>query len=104
MIQTPADTEGAPGPLTIRPVAAADLDAWKVLWDGYNAFYGRSGPTALPPATTLMTWARFFDANEPMHAMVAQVGGELVGLVHYLFHRSTIEIGHACYLHDLYTA
>ena len=28
------------------------------MWDGYNAFYGRSGPTALSPEITAMTWAR----------------------------------------------
>ena len=29
--------------LQIRPLAPDDLAAWSVLWDGYNAFYGRSG-------------------------------------------------------------
>ncbi len=33
--------------LTIRPVALADYDQWLPLWKGYNAFYGRSGVTAL---------------------------------------------------------
>jgi GNAT superfamily N-acetyltransferase len=91
-------------PFVIRPVSADDFDAWKVLWDGYNAFYGRSGPTALPAETTATTWRRFFDGNEPMHAMVAEASGQLLGLVHYLFHRSTIDINPACYLQDLFTA
>ena len=34
--------------IVVRPVAQADFDRWKPLWDGYNAFYGREGPTALP--------------------------------------------------------
>jgi GNAT superfamily N-acetyltransferase len=38
-----------------------------------------------------------------MHAMVAESDGELVGLVHYLFHRSTISISPTCYLQDLFT-
>jgi len=50
-----------------------------------------------------MTWARFFDAYEPVHAMVAEEEGQLVGLVHYLFHRSTISIAPNCYLQDLFT-
>ena len=34
--------------LTVRPVARQDYAAWLPLWDGYNKFYGRFGPTALP--------------------------------------------------------
>lgn len=73
------------------------------LWDGYNAFYGRSGPTGLAPEITAMTWARFFDAYEPVHALVAEEDGRLVSLVHYIFHRSTIALGPNCYLQDLFT-
>jgi GNAT superfamily N-acetyltransferase len=89
--------------LTVRPVARADYDAWLPLWDGYNKFYGRSGPTALPVEITRMTWARFFDAYEPVHALVAESEGKLVGLVHYLLHRSTTLIEPNCYLQDLFT-
>jgi GNAT superfamily N-acetyltransferase len=73
------------------------------LWDGYNAFYGRHGATALPPEVTQMTWSRFFDAYEPVHALVALDGERIVGLAHYLFHRSTIQIAPTCYLQDLFT-
>jgi GNAT superfamily N-acetyltransferase len=89
--------------LTIRPVEREDYDGWKVLWDGYNAFYGRAGQTALPVEITQMTWSRFFDAYEPVQALVAEEAGRLVGLVHYLFHRSTIMITPTCYLQDLFT-
>jgi GNAT superfamily N-acetyltransferase len=87
----------------IRPVARKDFDQWLPLWEGYNAFYGRSGATALPPEITQMTWTRFFDAYEPMHALVAESEGQLVGLTHYLFHRSTTAIEPSCYLQDLFT-
>ena len=50
-----------------------------------------------------MTWARFFDAYEPVHGLVAQSDGRLVGLTHYLFHRSTTAIEPLCYLQDLFT-
>ncbi|NUA29684.1 GNAT family N-acetyltransferase [Cupriavidus basilensis] len=91
-------------PILIRPAEPRDFEAWKVLWDGYNAFYGRKAETALPIEITRMTWSRFFDAYEPMHALVAERSGELLGLVHYLFHRSTIQIGPSCYLQDLFTS
>ena len=88
---------------SIRPVAPRDLAAWRPLWDGYNAFYGRQGDTALPEAVTASTWSRFFDPAEPVHALVAAAGGRLLGLTHYLFHRSTTLIGPKCYLQDLFT-
>lgn len=91
------------GNLTIRPIARHDYEQWLPLWDGYNAFYERSGPTALDPEITRTTWQRFFDAYEPVHALVAESDGRLLGLVHYLFHRSTTAIQPNCYLQDLFT-
>ena len=87
----------------IRPIRRTDYEAWRPLWDGYNAFYGRSGSTALPEPITQKTWARFFDAAEPVHALVAEREGRVVGLVHYLYHRSTTRLQDICYLQDLFT-
>ena len=89
--------------LFVRPVTVHDFERWLPLWDGYNEFYGRSGPTALDRAITDATWARFFDPSEPMHALVAESSGKLLGLVHFLFHRSTTQIALTCYLEDLFT-
>jgi GNAT superfamily N-acetyltransferase len=89
--------------LLIRPIAAEDAAQWRPLWDGYNAFYGRSGATALPEVITANTWARFFDSTEPVHANVALVGNRIVGFVHYLYHRSTTRLNDVCYLQDLFT-
>ena len=89
--------------ILIRAVQREDFANWKPLWDGYNAFYGRKEETALPEATTSLTWSRFFDAYEPMHALVAEQSGKLLGLVHFLYHRSTISIEPLCYLQDLFT-
>jgi GNAT superfamily N-acetyltransferase len=90
--------------VAVRAVRRADFPEWQRLWDGYNAFYGRVGDTALATDITLMTWARFFDAYEPMHALVAEVADRIVGLTHFLYHRSTIQIPPTCYLADLFTA
>src|ERR1700741_4272923 len=90
--------------LPIRPLRPVDRAAWQPLWDGYNAFYGRAGETALPAEITEATWARFFDEAEPVHAFVAtDENGRLLGLVHYLYHRSTTRIELTCYLQDLFT-
>lgn len=87
----------------IRPVRRDDFAAWLPLWDGYNAFYKRSGPTALPAEITRTTWERFLDPNEPIHALVAEADGRLLGLTHFIFHRSTNSITDTCYLQDLFT-
>ncbi|GAA3529278.1 GNAT family N-acetyltransferase [Aeromicrobium panaciterrae] len=89
--------------MIVRPVVAADLDAWRPLWDGYNAFYELGGDTVPPDEVTAVTWQRFLDPAEPMFALVAEDDGRLIGLVHYLFHRSTTSIEPVCYLRDLFT-
>jgi GNAT superfamily N-acetyltransferase len=87
----------------IRTVEPDDFAKWRLLWDSYNAFYGRKDETALPESITARTWARFFDAYEPVHALVADQKDQLLGLVHYIFHRSTIAPTTNCYLQDLFT-
>jgi GNAT superfamily N-acetyltransferase len=89
--------------VTTRPIQQTDYAAWKPLWDGYNAFYGRAGETALAQEITDVTWQRFLDANQPVHALVAEHEGRVVGLAHYLYHHSTIRPALSCYLSDLFT-
>ncbi len=92
-----------PHQISIRQIRQQDYDQWRLLWDGYNAFYGRSGDTALSEQITATTWARFLHPDEPVHAAVALIDGRVVGLVHYLFHRSTTRLNDVCYLQDLFT-
>jgi len=86
--------------LTIRPLDPADRPAWEALWRSYQIFY----KTDLPDVVTETTWTRFFAPDEPVHALVAEADGVLLGLVHYLFHRNTWMVEPVCYLQDLFTA
>lgn len=86
--------------ITLRNALATDHDAWLVLWRGYQAFY----ETDLPADTSATTWQRLLDPTEPMHAVLAERAGRVVGLVHFIEHRSTWSVGNAIYLQDLYTA
>ncbi len=85
--------------IEVRPLGAGDRAAWEPLWAGYLAFYGAS----LAPETTDTTWGRLMEAAEPMHVIGAFADGTLVGIVHYIFHRSTWTVGNYCYLQDLFT-
>jgi GNAT superfamily N-acetyltransferase len=87
----------------VRLIRRDDYPQWRPLWDGYNAFYGRSGPTALDERVTVQTWERFFDAAESVNALVAELDGRIVGIAHFVFHRSTSRLADVCYLQDLFT-
>jgi GNAT superfamily N-acetyltransferase len=84
----------------IRPLVQGDRPAWEPLWAGYLAFYGAS----LAPEVTDTTWARLMDPDEPMHALGCFDGESLIGIVHYIFHRSTWTNGTYCYPQALFTA
>lgn len=86
--------------MIVRDVRPEDRPQWEVLWQGYLTFYKAS----IPPAAMEATWARFFDPAEPVHALVAEEAGRLLGLVHVIFHRSTWMEAPVCYLQDLFTA
>jgi GNAT superfamily N-acetyltransferase len=89
--------------MIIRKVATTDFDQWLPLWEGY-AFYRRVGLAAIPDEVTRTTWARFFDSYEPVHALIAEREGRLLGLAHYIFHRHTAMREPICYLQDLSTS
>jgi GNAT superfamily N-acetyltransferase len=88
----------------VRRIERDDYAGWRPLWDGYNHFYGRHGPIALPERITEATWERLFSREEPVHALVAEHDGRLIGIAHFLFHRSTTRLTDVCYLQDLFTA
>ncbi len=86
--------------IEVRPLGLQERDEWEPLWQGYLTFYN----TGLSSAVTDTTWARLHDPAEPMHGLGAYLDQRLIGIVHYLYHRSTWTIGPYCYLQDLFTA
>lgn len=83
----------------VRPLSRDERPAWDPLWAGYLAFY----KATVSPAVTDGTWARLHDPAEPMHLLGAFLDDRLVGIVHFIFHRSTWTAGDYCYLQDLFT-
>lgn len=86
--------------MLVRDIQQGDRAQWAGLWQGYLEFYK---VPHIAPEVTARTWARFFDAAEPVYAMVVEEDGVLIGLVQYLFHRSTWFVDDICYLQDLFT-
>jgi GNAT superfamily N-acetyltransferase len=86
------------GRTAVRPAQPGDRAAWELLWQGYLTFY----KATLAPDVTDATWRRFFDPLEPLHALVAERDGSLIGIAHYLLHRSTWAPVCYCYLEDLF--
>lgn len=85
--------------LTIRPLTAADHADWHRLWTAYLAFY----ETTLPDQVFATTFSRLIDPAHPrQNALVAEHGGALIGLVHYIFHPHNWRVEDVCYLQDLY--
>ncbi|MDH2325912.1 GNAT family N-acetyltransferase [Cereibacter sp. SYSU M97828] len=82
----------------IRNLRAADLPEWRRLWTGYLEFYG----TSVSEDVYAATFARLLDPARPQWALVAENGGRLVGLAHYIFHPHNWRIEDVCYLQDLY--
>jgi GNAT superfamily N-acetyltransferase len=85
--------------MIVRPIRPEDRAAWEPLWQGYQTFY----KVSLPEEVTESTWRRLHDRAEPVHGLVAEFDGRLVGLAHFVFHRMTWTIANRCYLNDLFT-
>ena len=84
--------------MNIRMANEADFPEWLILWKGYQVFY----KTDITDTTTAVTWSRFLDLAEPMYCAVAEVEGRLIGMVHYIQHRSCWSTGDYVYLQDLF--
>lgn len=87
-----------PGETAVRALQPGDREAWEPLWQGYLTFY----KATLASDVTDATWRRFFDPLERLGAFVAERDGRLIGIAHYLLHRSTWAPLCYCYLEDLF--
>lgn len=87
--------------IVIRPLTAADHDAWRRLWTDYLTFY----ETSVSEEVYTTSFARLLSgASGEYQGLVAVVDGQIVGIAHYLFHRFMWTVEDTCYLMDLFTA
>ncbi len=86
--------------ITIRPVQAGDHDSWRRLWTAYLEYY----ETSVSEEVYKTSFQRLLSGDPgEFKGLVAAIDGKLVGLVHYVYHRSMWTVENTCYLMDLYS-
>lgn len=86
--------------LVVRPVEAADQDAWHVLYRGYRDFYHKPHSEAVYPAV----WSWLMDPAHGTRCLVAERDGRLIGLAHFRKFARPIDAATGIYLDDLFTS
>ena len=84
----------------IRSVGRNERADWEQLWRRFQSFHRFT----VSDETIDVTWERFHDPAEPMFVLGAYMGGALVGIVQFVFHRSCTTVGDFCFLHNLFVA
>lgn len=88
--------------ITTRALEPGDRAQWEPLFRGYLTFY----KSTLPDDVIDETWARLLSDDLQFHAGICAVNGngDLVGIAHIIFHRSTWSKTYYCYLEDLFVS
>ncbi len=84
--------------LIVRDLDPSDLVRWRVLYAGYAEFYEQTDEMAET------TWSWLTDPDHEVQGLVAELGGELVGLAHYRPFARPLAASVGGYLDDLYVA
>jgi len=84
--------------LIVRAITSADCGLWEPLWLGYLEFYEKT----VPEKVTEFTWKRLSETREIEGFLALDPEGDALGLVQFLYHSSTWNMGGNCYLQDLF--
>lgn len=88
-----------PNTVTVRPLHADDHDHWHRLWTAYLVFY----ETSVSDEVYHTSFNRLLSGAEGEYkCLLAEVDGTIVGLTHFLYHRSMWTVENTCYLMDLF--
>jgi GNAT superfamily N-acetyltransferase len=83
--------------VTVRPLVDGDAEAWRRLFRDYGVFY----ESHFTDDVLGRVWAKLRD-GDGIHALVAEVAGDVVGIAHYRSHPDTFTAGRDWYLDDLF--
>lgn len=84
--------------VAVRRIEARDQPRWRELWDAYTRFYEREPSDDL----ARYAWTRIMDPACPVHAIVAERDGQVIGIANYLIHENVSALTPTCYLQDLF--
>ena len=87
--------------MQFRAIEAGDREQRQALWAGYQGFYGYPDR---PQDFFDVAFGRLVSGEAgDFQGFVADDGGRLLGLTHYVFHPSLWRPEGVCYLQDLFT-
>ncbi len=85
--------------IRVRPLEPDDHDAWRILWTAYLDFYEET----VCEEVYKTAFERLLSPQPgEFQGLVAEIDGELVGIAHFLFHRTLWSVEDTCYLMDLF--
>jgi GNAT superfamily N-acetyltransferase len=84
--------------ITVRQIELEDKTSWQELYLAYLKFY-ESEATA---AAKELLWTRVTKHNPEIQGLLAEVNGEIAGIVHFHYQLSTWSDTYHCYLEDLF--
>jgi GNAT superfamily N-acetyltransferase len=84
--------------LIVRPLQPEDREYWFRMWRGYQEFY----QVEVEDRISEIIWSRLLDNDQPMWCLIAEIGGQPVGMMNYILHANTWTDQPVCYLEDLF--
>lgn len=85
--------------VVIRSLEAKDSSKWSSMWTEYLKFYDSEVTIDIRE----MTFTRLIDPDQKVqNCLVAERNGNLIGLIHFIYHAHNWKIEDVCYLQDLY--
>lgn len=84
--------------MIVRVVAAADFEAWAQLYAGYAAFY----KVSQTPQMRETVWGWLHDPAHQTEGLVAERGGQLLGITHFRAFARPLSASTGGFLDDLF--
>jgi ribosomal protein S18 acetylase RimI-like enzyme len=86
--------------VSVRQLSEADKPVWLNLYESYLEFY----ESETDESSTELLWNRITKETPEIQALVAELDGMVVGIVHFHYQLSTWAQTWHCYLEDLYVS